>query len=455
MPGKAGPDGAGLALRYLKEFLESIESRTGEVDRLLTTGKIDEALTQFGDLLWELNTFLYLRVNDLEVNRISRYHSVWSGLASRILDLAVDEDQCLRVARVFEDLHVWHGGRFRAPQERTAELSREEIANVRFFTAAQDWKYRQKINPYVVAKEHPEWFDPHHIADDPEESITRMLAAIGVKADQTKKRVDYARNGAEFLLTHYEGSAYNLGPKHGNNASMIREALVAPEDPDFAEHIGYSYKKADMFIRDMYDFGVWPLQMIEALDVPPDTNTMKAALRTGLIRVRHPLLTSYLDVYSYQYTLISELATEAWRRVWERWGDLPNNHRVEGPAFFDFLLYELLGRQCVALASVKSLKCRRCGASSLVRARTRSCPKCGSTDTHVELVRASAEQFKDLLAHGCDFCGAKDRGRCVLEGIISFERWTLAPPRSISRIGGTGWDDGAASDDEGGGGITS
>jgi hypothetical protein len=359
------------------------------------------------------------------------------------------------VAQVLEELHAAHGGRFHAPQDRIAGLSRELIANVRFITAAQDWKLRQKVNPYEIAREHPEWFEARRIATDPEASINRILTAVGVKPDQATKRVDYARNGAEFLLAHYDGSAFNLGPKHEHDAARIREALVEPDDPAFAEHIGYSYKKADMFIRDMYDFKVWPLRGVEALEVPPDINTMRAALRTGIIHCYHPLLTSYLDVYSSQYSLVSDLASRAWRRVWERWSEIPQNHRVEGPAFFDFLLYEILGRECVALVSVRELQCRHCGSSMLVKTRVRTCPRCDSTDTWVTRRRGSEDQFRDLLARGCSFCTTNGPGHCVLERVISFDRWTLAPPKSISRIGGTGWDDGLASEDEGGGGITS
>ena len=443
------------ASKHLRDFLQIVEVQSKAAYELLVAGEEREALEKFGDLLWELNRFLYLRTPGLELKWISRFHEVWAEFAPRILRLHVDDDQCLRVAQIFERLHAANGGRFRAPQERTAGLSKEQIANVRFITAAQDWKLKQKENPYEIAREHPEWFEPSRIAADPETSIGQVLAAVGVKPDQLTKRVDYARNGAEFLVKHYGGSAYNLGLRHNHDAAEIRAALVEPDDSDYLGHIGFSYKKADMFIRDMYDFGVWPLHAIEALEVPPDINTMRAALRTGILRGSHPLLTSYLDVYSYQYGLVSDLASRAWRRVWERWGEIPDNHRVEGPAFFDFLLYEILARECAGLVPTKEMQCRHCGSSTLVRARVRTCPNCESTDTWATRARGSQEQFQDLLRRGCDFCAPGGSGTCALEGLITYERWRLSPPKSISRIGGTGWDDGLASDDEGGGGITS
>ena len=182
---------------------------------------------------------------------------------------------------------------------------------------------------------------------------------------------------------------------------------------------------------------------------------MRTALRTGILRGSNPLLTSYLDVYSYQYELVTDLTSRAWRRVWERWGEIPNHHRVEGPAFFDFLLYEILARECAGLVPTKQMRCRHCGSASLLRSRLRTCPNCGSTDTWTTRERGAPDQFLDLLRRGCDFCVQGGVGSCVFEGIITFDRSKLSSPKSISRIGGTGWDDGFASDDEGGGGITS
>lgn len=421
----------------------------------LAAGREPEGLKKFGNLLWEINRFLYLHPQELEPKWISRYHKVWAQFAPRILQLQIDDDNCLKVAQVFEKLHVGNAGRFRAPQERTSGLSREQIADVRFITAAQDWKLKQKGNPYEIARQHPDWFEPKRIASDPEALINQVLGALGVRPDQATKRVDYARNGAQFLVQHYEGSAYNLGPKHNFDAAEIREALVEPEDAAYLGHIGFSYKKADMFIRDMHDFGVWPLRRIEALDVPPDINTMRAAIRTGILHGSNPFLTSYLDIYSYQYELVAELTSSAWRRVWERWGELPRNHRVEGPAFFDFLLYEILARECAALTTARVMECRQCSRSSLVKSRVRTCPNCGSTDTWVTRERGTPDQFRQLIRRGCSFCAPREKGACVFDDIITFDRWSLAPPKSISRIGGTGWKDGFATEDEGGGGITS
>jgi len=58
-------------------------------------------------------------------------------------------------------------------------------------------------------------------------------------------------------------------------------------------------KKADMFMRDMQELGVWELKQFEEVSVASDMNTMRIALRVGIVRVRIPLLSSFLDVFCY------------------------------------------------------------------------------------------------------------------------------------------------------------
>jgi len=91
----------------------------------------------------------------------------------------------------------------------------------------------------------------------------------------------------------------------------------------------------------MIDLGVWTIKDPENLDVPSDSNTMKIALRTGILRSRIPLIASYLDVYCYQYGETDRMCSQAWRRDWERWGELPDNHRLPFPASFDYLLFNV------------------------------------------------------------------------------------------------------------------
>lgn len=88
-----------------------------------------------------------------------------------------------------------------------------------------------------------------------------------------------------------------------------------------------------MFLRDMLDWEVWKNSTnVSCLNVASDSNTMRIALRTGLLEASFPLLASYLDIFSYQYGLIDELTQKSWRRVWEKWRGIPNNLFLPSPA---------------------------------------------------------------------------------------------------------------------------
>ena len=68
--------------------------------------------------------------------------------------------------------------------------------------------------------------------------------------------------------------------------------------------MGFKEKKADIFLRDMADFEVWNYSSgSEQINVASDANTMRVALRTGILKGRTPLLSSFLDVHCYQYGL--------------------------------------------------------------------------------------------------------------------------------------------------------
>lgn len=164
--------------------------------------------------------------------------------------------------------------------------------------------------------------------------------------------------------------------------------------------IGYSRKKADMFIRDMFDWNIWvPGKNRDKLNVASDSNTMRVALRSGLLETEIPLLTSYLGVYCYQYSLVDDMTQEAWRIVWNEWNKIPDNSAPPAPASMDYLIYKSIGKKCC-------LKNKR---------------KCST---------------------------------CVMNTICPNDRKkrNLKSPKSISIMGMTGWESGRT-DDGGGGGI--
>lgn len=109
---------------------------------------------------------------------------------------------------------------------------------------------------------------------------------------------------------------------------------------------GYGNKKADMFVRDMVVLGIWQnVTGFERINVASDVNTIKVALRTGIIRAAIPLVSSFLDIFCYQYEYIDEMNAAAWRRVWEIWTKKYPQESISSPCLMDYFVYNVVGRQ--------------------------------------------------------------------------------------------------------------
>ena len=123
-------------------------------------------------------------------------------------------------------------------------------------------------------------FDENNILADPED----FLKKIDVGAlSQNDKRLKYATNIAQFLLTH-KCTPYELIEKYNRDIYALRNDLIAC-------NAGYGNKKADMFVRDMVVLGIWQnVTGFERINVASDVNTIKVALRTGIIRTAIPLV---------------------------------------------------------------------------------------------------------------------------------------------------------------------
>jgi len=190
------------------------------------------------------------------------------------------------------------------------------------------------------------------------------------------------------------------------------------------ERYGFSTKKAHMFLRDMADLGVWRYKSnIEKLDVMSDKNTMRVALRTGILQFRIPLLASFLDVFCYQYSMADGLNREAWREVWREWGRISNNHRPPTPASIDYLIFRLGKTAC--------------------RPNKRFC----SPEKDISEKKLESLIPQDRLIFRSD-------GYCIFREVCQLERKMLNAPNSISIEGRTGWKSGKTNEG-GGGGISS
>jgi hypothetical protein len=365
-------------------------------------------------ILDEINKYFYQRHAKLEKQFISEFHKYWEKEHKNVLNPIIDRTNCRKLAEVLEVIYKNNEIKVRLD---TRNLKPEEIANIRFFTAIQDFKIdiNAKGNPFEFYNNHPECFDARKIVENP--ALVEVLLNFLGATSQGDKRRKWAIEAANLLVKDYDGSAYNISEKNQHDPVKIREKL--------GESVGYGFgkKKADMFLRDMIDLGVWKYKAnIEQIDVMSDQNTMRIALRTGILKFRIPLLASYLDVYCYQYELVDQYTALAWRAVWEEWGKIQGNHRPLTPASIDYFIFQMGKNVC--------------------KKSSRKCPP--------------AEKVKDKWLEQRK---VQDRllikeGHCIFRDICAPERKILHPPKSISQKQATGWDSGKT--DEGGGlGISS
>jgi len=300
----------------------------------------------------------------------------------------------------------------------TLDLTKEEIANVRFFTAIQDFNIdvHARSNPFEFYKRHPNCFRPEKVVKNAL-LVDELLNFLGAQS-QRDKRKPWMLNAAKLLVEQYHSSAYEINKTHDGDVVKIVDSLTEEEK------YGFSTKKSHMFLRDMADLGVWKYKRnVEKLDVMSDKNTMRVALRTGILRFRIPLLASFLDVFCYQYSLVDRLNRESWRKVWEKWGEIPRNHRPPTPASMDYLIFRLGKIAC--------------------RPSKRICPP----------EREIAERRLESLVPQDRLIFRSDR-YCIFKKVCQSERKMLNAPNSISIEGRTGWKSGKTNEG-GGGGISS
>lgn len=376
---------------FLKEFLKSTGTSTSNIDSLC-----EEEVA--GLFLNALNRFLYQRNGILGKEYISRFHRYWKEHHQQILQLKIDDSQCQKIAEALEPIYAqpekFLHYQIRPPLDRVG-IPDKAVANVRFFTAIQDFKiniHKGGRNPFEQYNKTPKWFTASEILNNPD-LISSFLGYLEATGSQGDKRTKWMLAAAQYLVEEHQDDAFNIFKNYRENAGTIREELAS------RRYLGYSYKKADMFLRDMAEWGIWSYpDNAHLVNVASDANTMRIALRTGIVRTAFPLLASYLDVYCYQYGAIDTECAKAWRRTWELWAEIDENHRPATPASMDYLLYQSIGKKVC-----------------------RPTPNCSI---------------------------------CLFNKVCPENTRNLNPPKSISQKGMTGWDSGATNEG-GGGGIMS
>lgn len=411
----------------------------------------------------ELNEFLYTTYDDIgtvealgaQYNFFSEFHRYWDAHYMEILDAQIDDVKCEQVADALYGVYQASDGDAFSGVYETFKLRKDEICRIRMLTANQDFRGSRKFKDFVdVYEDDNSVFDEKIIHESPED----FLKSINVgDLSQNDKRLKYAYEIADFLLEK-ECGPYELIDYYNRDVYTLRNALI---DWNGA---GYGNKKTDMFVRDMVVLGVWEnVKNFDKINVASDVNTIKVALRTGILKTAIPLVSSFLDIFCNQYSYIDDMNAEAWRRVWEIFVKKYPNTEITSPCLFDYFVYNVVGQQfckeslCIFEGdecghrfywhSARTKKCQEC-YKKRINSPAHLCKKIYPCESESGFVAIKASEFykKEICNPNIEECPFKNI--CNEQGSRR-----LKPPKSISIMGRTGWLDAYTSKGEGGGGL--
>lgn len=423
-------------------------------------------INQARNVIKEINEFLYTNYDGIGKTQalgtafdyFSDFHKYWEANHKEILNCEIVEDQCELVADALHEVYMNTGGQAFISLYDTCNLSDEEVARVRLLTANQDFRGSRNFSELAkIYKADNSRFDVEVISNDP----VSFLKTIGVTSlSQNDKRGSYAKKFAEFLLER-DCSPYGLIDYYNRDIFALRNDMIN------CKSAGYGNKKTDMVLRDMVMLGIWRnVKNFDKIDVASDINTIKVALRTEIIKTEIPLVSSFIDIFCHQYGYIDEMNAKAWRRVWEIWSEKYPLECISSPCQMDYFIYGVIGRQ-FCKENLYLYKC--CTESHIFRwhsGRNRTCQLCfdrgikNRNAIPIKKVMACSDSKGKVAFLNSDYVSSLPREqqkffeKCPLSHICGDRRY-LAPPKSISILGQTGWTTAYTKKNEGGGGLMS
>lgn len=426
-------------------------------------------LQQTRYIISKINEYFYTNYDGIgtvqalqgEFEYFSEFHKFWEKNHRQILNPQIDIQKCKEVAEVLHTLYLKYGKELFYELYNTGNLSKEAICKIRYFSANQDFRGSVDFDKLKkVYEEDPSTFDKEAISNEPEDFIKKISA---VKLSQNDKRVKYARESA-LLLKKLNIEPIKLIDVCKGDLLKVKELLMSNRGA------GFGNKKADMFLRDMVVLGVWDKVLnFDRIDVASDVNTIKVALRTGILKTDIVLLSSFLDIFCYQYTLMDEMNAKAWRKVWEIWHDHDSKACVESPCLIDYLVYKVIGKEvCKEILYIykcdteghtfkwhsgKNKTCQICYQKHQIKNNATVIKKilpCTDAEGYIAISKLDIVACKDALLHDMKACPFK---KVCKPDTDTFKK--LNPPKSISILGQTGWLSAMTDKDCGGGGLMS
>jgi hypothetical protein len=402
----------------------------------------------------------FANILDDEFEYFSEFHKFWEKYHKEILNPQIDLNHCEKVAEVLHDVFVKFGKAIFYELYDTFSLKSSEVCKIRYFSANQDFRgsraFKELFEKY---SDDPSIFDKDEIYKTPED----FLKNIGITSlSQNDKRVKYAKTAAQVLIQK-NIEPFDLFALFKRDLYEIRKFLLNNRGS------GFGNKKTDIFLRDMVILGIWnnPINF-DKIDVASDINTVKVALRTGILKTSIPLVSSLLDIFCYQYSLVDEMNALAWRKVWELWRTKFPTESIESPCLIDYFIYRIVGKdfcneklyvfECETKEhffkwhSGRNKTCQVCFKNK-VKNKAHVVNKilpCADNDGYIAIEKSNLVAGDDPLLPNLKECPFEI---VCKPKTITFKK--LNPPKSISILGQTGWESAKTRKDTGGGGLMS
>ena len=427
-------------------------------------GKGPFTINQARDVITNINAYLYTNYPGIgyttELGRkfeyLSDFHKFWKVHHREILDCTINEKKCSEVADILHSIYQRTDGLAFREIYDSHGLDKEEICRVRFLTANQDFRgsldFAKLAEIYISDNS---IFDEQLIFSEPTDFIRKLGLT---NQSQNDKRNNYAKRISQFLIDK-NCSPHALINVYHNDIFALREDLIAYDGA------GYGNKKTDMFLRDMILHKVWEnVRGFEKIDVASDVNTIKVALRTGILESKIPLVSSFLDIFCYQYGYVEHMNALAWRKVWELWWEKYPSECIESPCLIDYFVYNVIGKQfcreilcefeCLTHGhrfkwhSGLNKTCQVCFDYERKRNEARLVRKimpCEDPEGHIAITKT-----KYVLSLPVE----QRFTECPFIKVCNTNKH-LQPPKSISILGQTGWTTAYTNTEHGGGGLMS
>lgn len=411
-----------------------------------------------------INDFLFTNYPDIGFTEalgdayeyVSDFHKYWESNYIEILNAKIDDDNCKQVADALHQIFIKTKGKAFSNVWDTCGLSNEQVCRIRLLSANQDFRGSRNFSELAkIFKDDNTIFDEEKISADPADFVRQLKIS---DLSQTDKRNSFAKNIAEFVLKTHK-SPYELISFFDNDIYELRNALINYQGA------GYGNKKADMFVRDMVVLGIWNnVKGFENIDVASDINTIKVALRTGILKTEIPLVSSFLDIFCYQYGYIDEMNANAWRRVWEIWKQNYPEECISSPCLMDYFVYKVVGKQfCKESLSIykcekydhffkwhspRNKTCQLCYKNGEKGIKAHSVQKVYPCNDPEGYIAIQNSEFVQSLPDNEKISECPFKRICDSNGLKN-----LQPPKSISILGQTGWTSAYTEKGNGGGGL--